>query len=50
MVIISSSAELFPGILIAGDWQKGHGFTVLCLNNIRLPKFWVFITQKQIYD
>lgn len=22
MVIISSSAELFPGLVIAGDWQK----------------------------
>lgn len=50
MVIISSSAELFPGIVIAGDWQKGHRFIVLCLNNIRLPEFRVFITQKRVYD
>lgn len=46
MVIIGSSVELFPGIVIAGDCQKGHGFVVLCLNNVRLPEFWVFITQK----
>lgn len=30
--------------------QKGHSFIVLCLNNIRLPEFWVFLTQKQVYD
>jgi len=37
MVVIRSSAESFPGILIAGDLQKGHGFIVLCWNKVRLP-------------
>lgn len=37
MVVMRSSTELFPGLLIAGELQKGHSFIALYLNEVRLP-------------